>query len=69
MPFVNIRLVKELIADAPAKKKADIGKRIADAICDVTGLPPQDVWIVFEEVDAKNWYIGPNDVEKLRFSK
>ncbi len=69
MPFVNIRLVKELIADAPAKTKAAMGKRIAETISEVTGLPPQEVWIVFEEVEAKNWYLGTNDVETLRFRK
>ncbi len=69
MPFVNIRLVNELIADAPEQKKAAIGKRIAEAISEVTGLPPQEVWIVFEEVEAKNWYLGTNDVETLRFRK
>lgn len=69
MPFVNIRLVKELIADAPAKKKAAIGKRVAETISEVTGLPPQEVWIVFEEVEAKNWYLGTTDVETLRFKK
>jgi 4-oxalocrotonate tautomerase len=69
MPFVNIRLVKELIADAPAKKKAAIGQRVADAISEITGLPPQEVWIVFEEVEARNWYLGTADVEMLRFRK
>lgn len=69
MPFVNIRLVRELIADAPAKKKAAIGKRVAEAISETTGLPLQEIWIVFEEVEAKNWYLGTSDVETLRFGK
>ena len=69
MPFVTVRLVKELIADDPEGKKAAIGKRITQAISEVTGLGNDDVWIVFEEVPARNWYLGQTDVETLRFKK
>jgi 4-oxalocrotonate tautomerase len=69
MPFVNVRLVKELIADNPEGKKAAIGKRITQAITETTGLADEDVWIVFEEVPAQNWYLGQKDVKSLRFSK
>jgi 4-oxalocrotonate tautomerase len=68
MPFVNIRLVKELIADDPAGKKAAIAKGVSDAITKTTGLGNNDVWIVFEEVAARDWTIGPTTVESLRFS-
>lgn len=66
MPFVNVRMVKEVIADNPEAKKAAIGKRITQAITEVTGLTDNDVWVVFEEVPARNWYVGQNDVETLR---
>ena len=66
MPFVNIRLVREVIADDPAAKKAEIAKRIVAAITDVTGLTNNDVWVVFEEVAAKDWYVGPTSVETSR---
>ena len=69
MPFVNIRLVKELIADNPAGKKAAIGKRVAQAISETTGLPQEEVWIVFEEVAARDWYLGVIDVETRRYKK
>ena len=68
MPFVNIRIVKEVIAADPAGKKAAIGSRVAAAISEATGLPPHDVWVVFEEVAARDWYVGADSVEKLRFS-
>jgi 4-oxalocrotonate tautomerase len=68
MPFVNIRLVKELIADDPAGKKAAIAKGVSDAITKTTGLGNSDVWIVFEEVAARDWTIGPETVESLRFA-
>jgi 4-oxalocrotonate tautomerase len=69
MPFVSIRLVKELIADDPAGKKAAIGRRVAQTISETTGLPKDDVWIVFEEVAARDWYLGDVDVETRRYRK
>jgi 4-oxalocrotonate tautomerase len=66
MPFVNIRLVKEVIADDPAGKKAKIAKRIVAAITETTGLSNDDVWVVFEEVAAKDWHVGQTSVEDRR---
>lgn len=69
MPFVNIRLIKELIADAPAEKKAEMTRRIADAISDVTGLPVAEVWIVYDEVSENNWFLGHMSVKEFRAKK
>jgi len=66
MPFINIRLVREVIADDPETKKAEIAKRVVAAITDVTGLANNDVWVVFEEVAARDWYVGPTSVETSR---
>lgn len=66
MPFVNIRLVKEVIASDPERKKAAIAKKVVAAIVEETGLAPDDVWIVFEEVAARDWYVGPTSVETRR---
>ncbi|MDR3470309.1 MAG: 4-oxalocrotonate tautomerase family protein [Devosia sp.] len=66
MPFVNIRLVKEVIADDPDGKKAKIAQRVVAAITETTGLADSDVWVVFEEVAAKDWYVGPISVETRR---
>ena len=66
MPFVNIRLVREVIASDPAAKKNAIARKVTDAIVEATGLTEQDVWVVFEEVAARDWYIGPVDVETIR---
>jgi 4-oxalocrotonate tautomerase len=66
MPFVNIRIVKEVIADDPAGKKAAIADRIVAAINDVTGIGKNDVWVVFEEVAARDWYVGSSSVEERR---
>ncbi len=66
MPFVNIRLVREVIADAPEAKKAAIAEKVAGAINEVTGIGKDDVWVVFEEVAARDWYVGDTNVETRR---
>jgi 4-oxalocrotonate tautomerase len=69
MPFVNIQLVREVIASDPQAKKAAIARKITDAIVKETGLTEKDVWVVFEEVAARDWYVGANDVETMRAKK
>jgi 4-oxalocrotonate tautomerase len=66
MPFVNIRLVKEVIASDPQTKKGEITKGVVEAIVRATGLTSEDVWVVFEEVAARDWYVGPTSVERRR---
>lgn len=66
MPFVSIRIVKEALASDPARKKEAIAKKTAGAIAKATGLPVNDVSVVFEEVEARNWYVGETDVESRR---
>ena len=66
MPFVNIRIVKEVIAEDPKGKKDRIATKVKDAIRAETGLTDKDVWVVFEEVAAHDWYVGPDSVETLR---
>jgi 4-oxalocrotonate tautomerase len=67
MPFINVRLAKELIADDPEGKKAAIGKRITEAVTGVTGVKSEEVWIVMEEVPARDWFVGGRDVESMKF--
>lgn len=69
MPFINIRLVREVIADDPETKKAEIARRVATAITEVTGLANDAVWVVFEEIAAENWYFGPSSVAMRRAAK
>jgi 4-oxalocrotonate tautomerase len=69
MPFVNIRLVKEVIASDPIGKKAAIAKGVVKTITEATGLSENDVWVVFEEVAARDWYVGPTSVETRRAAK
>ena len=66
MPFVNIRIVKEVIAADPAGKKAEIARGVAETISRVAGVGKADIWVVFEEVAARDWYVGDVSVESLR---
>ena len=67
MPFVNVRIVKQAIAADPEGKKSRIATGIAEAVAKATGLPPAEVWVVFEEVEARDWFLGTENVKFLRF--
>lgn len=66
MPFVNIRIVKEVIADDPTAKKTAMAEKIATAIAETTGISKNDIWVVFEEVAARDWFVGDTSVEARR---
>ncbi len=66
MPFVNIRLVGEVIADDPEARKSAIAERVAEAIHEETGIAKDEIWVVFEEVAARDWYVGATNVETRR---
>lgn len=69
MPFVNIRLVRQAIAPDAEAKKRRVAAKVAAALAEETGLPPSEVWIVFEEVEARDWYLGQSSVQQLRFDR
>ncbi len=69
MPFVNIRIVKEVIASDPAGKKQAITDGVVEAINKATGIARDDVWVVFEEVAARDWYVGERSVASRRGEK
>lgn len=66
MPFVSIRIVKEVLAENAREKKAEISRRVTDAINHVTGLPKEVIWVVFEDVPAAEWYVGAKSAEQIR---
>lgn len=62
MPFVNIKIYK-----GHAKtRKDEIARRITDAICEVTQLPREAVWVIIEEIDPPNWYVGAKPGERMK---
>jgi 4-oxalocrotonate tautomerase len=52
MPFVNIRLYE----GHGKERKEEIARRVTETITDVCKVPPQAVWVVFEEVPPADWY-------------
>jgi 4-oxalocrotonate tautomerase len=62
MPFVNIRLVE----GRSQQLKHEMSKRVIAAISDVLQLPEHEIWIVFEDVPAGDWYVGSTTVAELR---
>jgi 4-oxalocrotonate tautomerase len=65
MPFVNIQLVREKIADDPAGKKDKMARGVVEAIHKTTGIPASSIWVVFEEVAAEDWFVGETNVQTL----
>jgi 4-oxalocrotonate tautomerase len=62
MPVVNIRMIE----GRTQQQKDEIAKRVNAALADVLGLPADDIWIVFDDVAARDWYVGPATVADLR---
>ena len=69
MPFVTIRIVKEVIADDPVAKKTAMSAKIVAAIAETAGISKDDVWVVFEEIAARDWFVGDASVQALRDKK
>jgi len=62
MPFVSIRMIE----GRSQQQKDEIAKRVNDALSDVLQLPKEDIWVVFEDITAKDWYVGSSTVAELR---
>ena len=62
MPFVSIRMIE----GRSQQQKDEIAKRVNDALSDVLQLPKEDIWVVFEDITAKDWYVGGSTVAELR---
>ncbi len=68
MPFVNIRLVKQVIAHDPEGVKAKINDAVTASINEAAGIPRENVWVVFEEIDETDWFSGGVRVKEQRQS-
>jgi 4-oxalocrotonate tautomerase len=60
MPFVNIKLYEGF----GESRKKEIAVQVTDAICGVTGLPREAVWIVIEEIDPPDWFVAGTPGER-----
>ncbi len=54
MPYINLRLVGKLTR----KQKAKRAKEFSETLLKVAGKPKESTYMVFDEVDGKNWAKG-----------
>lgn len=66
MPFVHIRIADGLLGEQAKEKKSEINRRLIDAICDVSGVAPELIWVTFEDIAPSEWYVGYKDVIQMR---
>ncbi len=62
MPFVTIKILQ----GHPQSRKDEMSRRVTDAISELAQLPKEAVWVVFEDVDAEDWYVGGTTVGALK---
>jgi 4-oxalocrotonate tautomerase len=62
MPFVNVKIVKGKYEATRDK----IAKGMAQAIAANTDIPVDQVWVVFEDIQAEDWYVGEKSVAQMR---
>lgn len=66
MPFVNIRIVKQVIESDPEGIKAKVQADVTNALVEAAGIPAENVWVTFDEVDETDWFAGGQRVKELR---
>ncbi len=65
MPFVNIKIVR----GRSEETKAEIAKGTVKSIVDATGFSEDQIWVVFEEVEQEDWFVGSRSVKEIRAKK
>ena len=59
---MNIRILEV----HPKERKDRIARRVVDAISEEAKLPKEVIWVVFEDVTADDWYVGPTRVSQMK---
>ncbi len=57
MPMITVRILEGHAKEVKQKIATGFTKTVVEA----TGLTPADIWIVFEDVPAREWYVGDED--------
>jgi 4-oxalocrotonate tautomerase len=65
MPFVNVQIIK----GRSAETKAKISQGIVKSITDNTEIAEDAIWVVFEEVEKEDWFVGRRSVKELHAKK
>lgn len=66
MPFVNIRIVKQVIENDPEGIKAKVQADVTASLVEAAGIPAENVWVTFDEIDETDWFAGGQRVKELR---
>ncbi|WP_270728800.1 tautomerase family protein [Shimia sp. Alg240-R146] len=66
MPFVNIRIVKQVIEKDPEGIKAKVQADVTASLAEAAGIPAENVWVTFDEIDETDWFSGGVRVKELR---
>jgi 4-oxalocrotonate tautomerase len=62
MPFVNIQILE----GHPQERKDEMARRVVEAVSELAKLPPEAVWVVFDELPATDWYVGNTRADILK---
>jgi len=62
MPFVNIQILE----GHPQERKDEMARRVVAAVSELAQLPPEAVWVVFDELPPTDWYVGNTRVDILK---
>jgi 4-oxalocrotonate tautomerase len=54
VPFVHVHWFE----GRTEEQKAEIAKRITEALSEVGGSPPEDIWIRFDDSPKASWTFG-----------
>jgi 4-oxalocrotonate tautomerase len=65
MPMVTIKLV----AGCSRENKDEMARRVAVAVSETSGIAPESIWVVFDEVQAEDWFVGTDSVAARRRAK
>ncbi len=66
MPFVNIRIVKQVIEHDPEGIKEKVQTAVTNSLSEAAGIPKENVWVVFEEIEEVDWFSGGERVKEQR---
>ncbi len=66
MPFVNIRIVKQVIEKDPEGIKSKVQADVTASLAAAAGIPKENVWVTFDEIDEADWFSGGVRVKELR---
>jgi len=62
MPLITIKWVE----GHNQQRRDAVARRVTAAVHDATGIPEPNIWVVFEDVKASDWYTDATSVAVQR---